>query len=70
MTKEYTNGELTVVWQPEKCIHAGICVASLPKVYDPKAKPWIKAENGSTEELQNQISKCPSGALTYYMNKG
>ena len=23
---EYTNGELTIVWQPELCRHAGICV--------------------------------------------
>ena len=22
---EYTNGELTIVWQPEMCQHAGIC---------------------------------------------
>ena len=66
--KEYTNGELTVVWQPSKCIHAGICVQTLPEVYDPKAKPWINAENASTESLKDQIGKCPSGALSYYMN--
>ncbi|MEO0896502.1 MAG: (4Fe-4S)-binding protein [Bacteroidota bacterium] len=68
ITKEYTNGELTVVWKAHKCIHSEICVKTLPKVYDPKARPWIKPENASTKELQNQISKCPSGALTYYMN--
>ena len=22
---EYSNGELTIVWQPELCRHAGIC---------------------------------------------
>ena len=27
---EYTNGELTIVWQPEMCQHAGICVKMLP----------------------------------------
>ena len=66
--KEYTNGELTVVWQPAKCIHSGICVKTLPAVYDPKAKPWITVENATTEELKAQIKKCPSGALSYYMN--
>ena len=25
---EYTNGELTIVWQPELCQHAGICDAT------------------------------------------
>lgn len=33
---EYTNGELTIVWQPEMCQHAGICVKMLPNVYHPK----------------------------------
>ena len=67
--KEYSNGELTIVWQPSKCQHSGVCVKTLPKVYDPNAKPWIQVGNASTGELQDQVSKCPSGALSYYMNK-
>ena len=66
--KEYTNSEITVVWKPSKCVHSGVCVKTLPQVYDPKGKPWIKPENASTEELKSQILKCPSGALTFYMN--
>jgi uncharacterized Fe-S cluster protein YjdI len=68
ITKEYSNGEITVVWKPGKCIHAGICVQSLPDVYKPKEKPWIQIENGTTDALKAQVSKCPSGALSYYMN--
>lgn len=66
--KEYSNGELTVVWKPKACIHAAECVKALPQVYDPEKKPWITAENATTEELKTQINKCPSGALTYKMN--
>jgi uncharacterized Fe-S cluster protein YjdI len=66
--KEYSNGELTIVWKPAKCIHAAECVKALPEVYNPNEKPWIKAENGTTEALKAQINKCPSGALSYYMN--
>jgi len=65
--KEYVNGDLTVVWKPGKCIHAAVCVNTLPEVYDPNAKPWIKAENASIDALKSQIEKCPSGALTYKM---
>lgn len=65
---EYSNGELTIIWKPEKCMHAGICVKMLPEVYDPKARPWIKAEGASTEELKQQINKCPSGALSFRLN--
>lgn len=67
--KEYTNGELTIVWQPSLCQHSGVCVKTLPKVYHPKDTPWIKPENASTAELKAQVDKCPSGALSYYMNK-
>lgn len=66
--KKYSNDELTIVWKPRMCIHAGACVKALPNVYNPKEKPWIKIENASTEELKAQIMKCPSGALSYYMN--
>lgn len=61
---EYTNGEMTIVWQPSKCIHAGKCVAALPNVYKPKERPWIQIENATTAELIAQIKTCPSGALS------
>jgi uncharacterized Fe-S cluster protein YjdI len=63
--KEYHNGEITVVWDASKCIHAGNCVKHLPKVYNPKERPWIKVENASTEELKSQIATCPHGALSW-----
>ena len=66
--KEYSNGELTVVWKPKACIHAEECVKALPEVYNPDERPWIKVENATTEQLKAQIKKCPSGALSYYMN--
>ncbi len=62
--KEYTNGEITILWEPGKCTHAGICVRTLPAVYHPKEKPWIKMENATSEELINQVNQCPSGALS------
>ncbi len=67
--KEYSNGELTIVWKPGRCTYAGKCFGALPKVYRPSEKPWIKIENANTEELIEQIKTCPSGALSYRMNK-
>ena len=69
MDKEYSNGEIIIKWQPKVCQHAGVCVKTLPQVYNPKASPWIAIENATTEELKNQISQCPSGALSYSKNK-
>ncbi len=67
-THEYNNGEITGIWQPKKCIHAATCVKSLPQVYNPKEKPWLKPENATSAELKNQIDLCPSGALSYQFN--
>ncbi|MEW2922447.1 MULTISPECIES: (4Fe-4S)-binding protein [Flavobacteriaceae] len=67
--KSYSNDEISVIWKPELCEHAGICVKMLPKVYNPKERPWIKVENATTEELKEQVSKCPSGALSYTENR-
>lgn len=69
LKKEYSNGEITIVWQSGKCIHAGICVRTLPNVYHPKESPWIQPEKATTDELIEQINICPSGALTFYLNK-
>ncbi len=66
---EYTNGEIAIIWKPELCKHAGICVKMLPKVYRPKERPWVLPENATTEQLIAQIEQCPSGALTYLMNR-
>ena len=67
-TIEYKNEDITILWQPEKCTHAGNCVKNLPKVYNPKERPWVKIENASTEELKAQLTTCPSGALTFREN--
>ena len=62
---EYTNGEIVVIWQPHLCQHAGVCVKMLPQVYDPKARPWVRLENSTTDKIIAQVEKCPSGALSY-----
>lgn len=63
--KEYVKDDLVIMWEPEKCTHAGICVKTLPNVYNPKEKPWVKPENATVEELMRQIDLCPSKALSY-----
>lgn len=66
--KEYSNSEITIVWQPKLCIHSGVCVKTLPRVYNPKERPWIKPENATTTELISQVAQCPSGALSIKEN--
>jgi uncharacterized Fe-S cluster protein YjdI len=68
ITKKYTNGEVTIIWKPDKCIHSAICFKGLGEVFDPRKRPWITPENSTTEEIVDQVKKCPSGALSYNMN--
>lgn len=67
-TKEYSNGAVTIVWKPDICIHSELCVKGLPGVFDPNSRPWINAEGASTQAIVDQVKKCPSRALSYYMN--
>lgn len=71
-TKKYSNGEVTIVWEPKKCIHSTKCWKGedgLLSVFNPSEKPWIKPEGSTTERIIKQINNCPSGALSYYMNE-
>lgn len=62
--KEYSNGEITVVWQSAKCIHSGNCVRNLPQVFKPKESPWINIQNADSSAIIDAVKKCPSGALS------
>ena len=66
---EYSNGEVTIIWQPHLCQHSGICVKLLPQVYNTQERPWVKPDNATPEQLIAQIKQCPSGALSYRLDK-
>lgn len=71
VTKHYSNGEVTIVWKNELCIHSTICwkkPAGLSEVFNPAEHPWIKPEAATTGRIIEQVNKCPSGALSYFMN--
>jgi len=65
----YSNGQVTIIWQPRLCIHSGICARGLPEVFKPKERPWINAEGIPSEKIIDQVKKCPSGALTFIVNE-
>jgi uncharacterized Fe-S cluster protein YjdI len=67
--KEYSNGEITIVWKAGLCIHSTNCWRGLIEVFNPKARPWIKPHGAATERIIDQIAQCPSGALSYYRNE-
>ena len=64
-THKYTNGEITIIWKPEMCIHSRRCFLGLPEVFDPRKRPWIEMGEVDSMRIKEQIKKCPSGALSY-----
>lgn len=67
-TKEYSNGEVTIVWKQDLCIHCGFCAKGLSDVFKPKEKPWVNPNGATSVAIVNQVNKCPSGALSFYNN--
>jgi uncharacterized Fe-S cluster protein YjdI len=67
ITKEYSNGEVIIIWKPSMCMHASFCWRELPEVFDPKKRPWINPKGATSERIIEQVKRCPSGALSYRM---
>ncbi|HRQ19081.1 MAG TPA: (4Fe-4S)-binding protein [Agriterribacter sp.] len=64
----YANEEVTVIWKPEFCQHSTRCWTQLPQVFKPSLKKWIEPDGAPAERIEEQIKKCPSGALVFINN--
>jgi uncharacterized Fe-S cluster protein YjdI len=61
----YETDEITVTFDPNLCIHSGVCVRGLPPVFDVRRKRWVQPDLATPEQVAAQIDRCPSGALQY-----
>jgi uncharacterized Fe-S cluster protein YjdI len=61
--KEYSNGRITVVWEPSLCTHCTVCYTMLPSVFLPNDRPWVNINGATDQEIIDQVEECPSGAL-------
>ncbi|HEY4936924.1 MAG TPA: (4Fe-4S)-binding protein [Puia sp.] len=66
---KYSNGEITVGWNPDFCQHSTRCWTQLPQVFKPSERKWINPDGASSERIEQQVKECPSGALTFTYNK-
>ena len=61
----YETPDITVTFDPNVCIHSGVCVRGLPAVFDVRRKHWVRPELAPAAEVAAQVARCPSGALQY-----
>lgn len=59
----YESDGIVVTYDPNICIHSGVCVRTLREVFDPKLKRWVRPENADPAAVAAAVAKCPSGAL-------
>lgn len=65
VTRSYDDGRIRVVWDATLCIHTGICLKRLPRVFDVEARPWIDLAGAEPEQVAATVRACPTGALRY-----
>ena len=66
----YEADGITVTFDPDVCIHSGVCVGGLPDVFDIKRKRWIRPELQAPDVVAAQVMRCPSGALQFVRKSG
>ena len=59
----YEHEGLTVTYNTRRCIHAAECVRHLPAVFDPGARPWVRPERATADDVITAVLRCPTGAL-------
>ena len=61
----YENDTIAVEWEPSLCIHTRACIAALPDVFVPDARPWVRLEGADADRVADAVRGCPTGALHY-----
>ena len=63
--REYSSDRITVEWRAERCIHSANCVRSLPRVFNPKRRPWVDVDAADADAIAGAVLRCPTGALRF-----
>ena len=63
----YPAAGIAVTFDPNVCQHSGVCLRTLPAVFDVRRRRWVAPEAASAAEVAAAIDRCPSGALRYVL---
>jgi len=57
----YETADITVTFDPNVCIHSGVCVRGLPLVFDIKRKHWVRPDLASASDVATQVARLCAG---------
>ena len=63
----YESGDIRVTFDATVCQHSGVCLRTLPAVFDVSRTRWVHPEAASAQNVFTAVAKCPSGALKAYL---
>jgi CDGSH-type Zn-finger protein/uncharacterized Fe-S cluster protein YjdI len=63
--RTYETDGVRVHWDSSRCIHTGICLRTLPSVFDVRRRPWVDLQGAEAEVVADAGVRCPTGALRY-----
>lgn len=64
-TREYSSDRITVEWRAARCIHSANCIRALPRVFNPKRRPWVDVHAADADAIAQAVLRCPTGALQF-----
>ncbi len=67
--ENYQGKQITIHDNRGICAHAGFCTDGIPKVWRMNVEPWIDSDGADPEAVIETIKLCPSGALSYSVDK-
>jgi CDGSH-type Zn-finger protein/uncharacterized Fe-S cluster protein YjdI len=63
--RTYETEAIRVHWDSIRCIHTGLCLRTLPAVFDTQRRPWVDIGAAAADEIASAVERCPTGALRY-----
>ena len=67
---EYPGENAQVYWDGRLCIHVGECGRANNELFVGGRKPWCQPDCVSPEVVEEVVSRCPTGALTFTRKDG
>lgn len=68
--KDYEGEGITVRFDRRRCIHASVCLRTLPAVFSIRRRPWVDANAAPADQVAEAVLRCPTGALHFQRRDG